>query len=1106
MTQDNIGYIWQKMLEAGNARQNSNNVKSLRKAKADFVDLLPPALRNCEPGVCLSRESLNTILKDFPENMALDSYIRLVSSVAKCLGKGKKELGWDVAIPPIPVKISREPARFTPQLFAGMATLRLLEQAVLQTPRSTSHEIELGRLLLSVIIFGGIVNAKWIELWINAFNKIAFDKDLIMWNGDCLWFETFSLEQSGRKKNDGSDGKKKRGSGDEEIILHRRWFADPVSSLLICKWRSDPGNDKKTIPKELFWFKYVKKFMKEAGLDPASVGSVTQLLQMAETALSLKVPPFLAAFATRDITSVSLPEPVWARISSGLPVKNVTQKNTVSSDDDQNNREKKPGFNKLVRGSEEMIVPSQQQGLLRKIRRSFYKNGHALTSRTEIRRAIEVIIDSEPMSPIVRLLAKWAVRLLVPTGNKPSSVRRYLGAIGGHLAALCCLDEFLDLEPGEYQEIYEQIIEQIDSDKERSYALGVLGGFHSFLVKDFGFPNIDRQYFSHSKGPAECSVDANLITCAEFDRVKAALGIEDPHRSHMATAALLIAIIGFRCGLRRNEILYLRTSDLYGKDTVELVLKPTTLRGLKSHRSKRKLLLNTLLQPDEFIMLMSWWDNKLDYGYRALLFAPIHRQDRPYTHEEVFTPITKALHMVTGDETLKFRHLRHSFATWMLLRLTGSNKGLLGRAKFLDHPEFDDSRITELRTALLDNESLGRKGAYAISALCGHSNPGTTFGSYIHLCDWLLGQELQRSSSLPVVEAATIAALSGILLATVYRNTSKTEGVDWLQLTSIASKRAKLTTFDVSDRVYYHAGEVIEYSDSATLEYKWVTVMRALKYIQVENKNLLEVAELTREGVATLERWISEAMRIANLKTRDEGEGFRHRIPARNLERINIYDKNREVWRIREGVPVKIYWRKPKRTKEHPKQPSRVYLNKWKKSVSQATCPERFPYAPRTNRDLDFLNRIMTTFEKLSGEEQLSVINFTEYFCQNFSLNGGGIWYQEPEQAIVHLDVLNKLGITKNRIALVDLETFGEDAISIRMRRTHWEEQLGLTGAAWVIAESRKSFKRISCGVGIKVLEAAGGKSKASYAARYAMYLIRITYGYKLQTLNMRLG
>ena len=1102
MTYDNTGYIWLKMLGDSNAKQSSNNAKTLRKALADFVSQLPTPLRICETGACLSRENLDKLLDNRPETMPLDSYIRFVRSVAKYLGKGKKELGWDVAIPAIPVKISREPARFTPQLFGGMATLRLLEQAVLKTTRSSSQDIELGRLLLSVIIFGGIVNTKWIELWINAFNKIAFNKDLILWDGDCLWFETSSIESYGRKKNDGSDGKKKRGDGEKEILLQRRWFADPVSSILICNWVANPDNHKKKIPKELYWFKLVKIFMKTAGLDPTSVESATKLLKMAETGLSLKVPPFLAAFATRDITSVSLPEPVWARISTGFSVINTAQENSAASEELDDSAQNW-GAIRFVDNSGEKVVPSHQQDLLRKIRRCFYKNGHALTSRAVVSSEIERIIDYGVVSPIVRLLAHWAFTLL--TAKAPlaaSSVKRYLGAIGGHLAALCCLDDFFDLESVEYQEIYEQVIEQIVSDKERSYALRVLCDFHSFLVKDFGFPNIEHHDFLSNKGPAECSVDANLITCAEFDRVKVALGSENPHRSDMATAALLIAILGFRCGLRRNEILYIRISDLYEDTSIELVLKPNSLRGLKSKRSKRRLLLDTLLQPDELTMFFDWWDKKLGHDRHAFLFTPDHHliyKDRPYTDKDVFTPITKALRIVTGDETIRFHHLRHSFATWMLLRLTGSSEGLRGRASFLDHPEFDDSRITQLRSNLLDNETLGRKGAYAISALCGHSNPGTTFNSYIHLCDWLLGQELSQNSTLPAIEIASISALSGISPATVYRYTSKAGRVDWRQLSRIASKRANLAKYDVSDRIYCQDGQTIEYSDEAELKCLWATAMQVLKYFQVDKKSLLEVDQFMRIGIPMLERWLSEALRIANLKTRAGGKGYRHRIPARYLERVRICGENREVWKKRDGVLVKTYQRWPKRTKSHPKQPTRDYLEFWKKSVSQATCPERFPYAPRSKRDLDLLYSIMITFEKLTTEEQLGIITFTEYFCQHFSLNGGGIWYKEPEQAVIHLDVLKKLGIAKNKIVLVDLETFGEDVTSLNIRRRLWEEQLGFDRATWVVAESRKSFKRISCGIGIKVLETAGVKNKASYAVRYAMYLIRITYGYKLQ-------
>ena len=70
--------------------------------------------------------------------------------------------------------------------------------------------------------------------------------------------------------------------------------------------------------------------------------------------------------------------------------------------------------------------------------------------------------------------------------------------------------------------------------------------------------------------------------------------------------------------------------------------------------------------------------------------------------------------MVTGDATLRFHHLRHSFAVWLLIRLTGNATALDKAANFLEHSEFSDHRIKEIRYFLLGNEYLGEKGAFAV--------------------------------------------------------------------------------------------------------------------------------------------------------------------------------------------------------------------------------------------------------------------------------------------------------------------------------------------------------------------------------------------------------
>jgi len=1090
-----VGSIWENMLQSGTAVKSSKNAQTLRKAKDTIIRMLPSPIRSCEPGAVLTREELERCLGYYQGTMPLDSYIRLVTAVAAGLKKGRKDLGWDVPIPAIPIKVEREPARFTPKRFKAMTTVRILEQAVLQTPRSTNSTAEMGRLILSVILFGGLVHPRWLKMWFNAFNNLQATTESssrsISWDGRNIWMETFLLVLSGHKENDGSDGTRKRGDGDADVFLRRRWFADPITSILICRWISAPHTLAKKIPKEDHWFACVSRFLKLAGVEPDKVVSSSALLEMAETSLSLRIPPFLAAYATRDVISASVPEPVWARLCSGYHNQINTEKRQVPSES-TSEHDRKPRSGNMQISDEEIAAPAEQLVYLRQIRRVFYKNGRARTDRTGIRRDIQQIIDSVQPAPVVRLMGLWSIRLLAEHGGtKASSVRRYLSAIGCYLTSLCPSKEFLGLEPDEFRELYEQVIELIESEKEKSYALGVLGRFHSFLVNEWNFQDINRSYFSVKKGPSECGVDANLVTCAEFDRIKIALGISNPNRSSMSTAALLIAILGFRCGLRRNEILYLRNSDLYGNTIVELVLKPHSLRGLKSLRSRRRLVLNHLLQPDEFNLLIEWWNQRLDYGDDALLFAPIYRQDRPFTEEEVFTPITRAMRQVTGDETLRFHHLRHSFATWMLLRLAGDSRGLRSKAPFLDHPEFDDERIAQLRAELLENEPLGRKSAYAVAALCGHSNPGTTFSSYVHLCDWLLGQELNRDSSLPDIDVAVASELTGIPAATIYRHLAAKSGAAWQSLSWVVCRRVGLSKYDVPTVDSPDTITPVEFPADSNLEYRWVTAMRALKFYQVDRLPILQVAELTRVKPDLVERWVSEALYIAQLKNRT---GYRHRIPAKHLELCRIDDDYREVWCRKEGIHIKQYWRKPIRTKDHPKLKRHVYKELWKKSVSQASHPEWFPHEPHINRDREAVKKMMESFERLTDAEKYFMVFYLDTFCRRYSVHGDGIWFRDTEMAQLYIQVLRNLGVPTSRIVLVELATNGESAESVGRRRAFWNQKLGLNSPDWLVRDERRSSRRASRRVGIRVKEVSGNSANSSYAVRYAMYLIRITY------------
>ncbi|NLS14891.1 hypothetical protein HGP28_18700 [Vibrio sp. SM6] len=99
---------------------------------------------------------------------------------------------------------------------------------------------------------------------------------------------------------------------------------------------------------------------------------------------------------------------------------------------------------------------------------------------------------------------------------------------------------------------------------------------------------------------------------------------------------------------------------------------------------------------------------------------------------EAFILITDVIKGVTGDETLRFHHCRHSFCNWVICQLFQLKKTV--QWPFLSHSYFcvDAAKTLRERLGLKTNT---RKQFWAISELLGHASPSTTLTSYFHLTD-----------------------------------------------------------------------------------------------------------------------------------------------------------------------------------------------------------------------------------------------------------------------------------------------------------------------------------------------------------------------------------
>jgi hypothetical protein len=295
---------------------------------------------------------------------------------------------------------------------------------------------------------------------------------------------------------------------------------------------------------------------------------------------------------------------------------------------------------------------------------------------------------------------------------------------------------------------------------------------------------------------------------------------------------------------------------------------------------------------------------------------------------------------------------------------------------------------------------------------------------------------------------------------------------------------------------------IIKYSEEASLEFRWATVMRVFKCYLVECQNISDVAYDNRVNLDVMTGWVAERNRIAWIQSERHRRGGLHRRPMKGLV-FKGYHSYREIWRHKDDYYNEDgYLVQPDSSGREQKRLKNGKTNGRLRAHSGSARPGWFPVEPSSQKENENLRSMMVSFEKLPKDERARLVEFSEYFCHNFSPENNCVWHRSSDTALKHLEALGRLGVPKNRTILIDIMTVGEAKEVTRKRRSDWERRLGLKGANWKVGGMRKSFKRLSNAFGIKVLQEAE-KNESSYAARYAMYLIRIAYADELDVASI---
>jgi integrase len=428
--------------------------------------------------------------------------------------------------------------------------------------------------------------------------------------------------------------------------------------------------------------------------------------------------------------------------------------------------------------------------------------------------------------PLTRMLGAWTRHLLETLAggrNELNSTRMmsYVQTLSQLLLEQYELEQDLcDFTATERKEELDDLLKLVPSASKRKIVRRAWHQLHQFLIAKGDIAAEDYDNKSRNLGS---DTDAEYISEPEFQVIARHLYYQTCHGKEAIekNVCLMVLTLAYRLGLRRSEVIQLGTSHVVlagGTIATHLVVQRWNLRRLKTPSSTRVIPLKGLLLDQE----RGWLSDMARSRQSSNLFSGnLLEPTAKEVHDHFFGPHVKssgideqpdglsksdrdnlnslfvyevgtlmpnverivdlihlAMRAVTGRETVRFHHLRHSCATNTLLLLAApelshswpflldvmyggiqsiENQGLdLSKWQMNDYSQRAvqikdfQARSRELRLQLFNDPRVSYSQLYLVSRLLGHSSPVTTLQSYIHVIDLLAGAYVhERIFELP---------------------------------------------------------------------------------------------------------------------------------------------------------------------------------------------------------------------------------------------------------------------------------------------------------------------------------------------------------------------
>ena len=461
--------------------------------------------------------------------------------------------------------------------------------------------------------------------------------------------------------------------------------------------------------------------------------SIPTLKLLRKTDLSLRISPIHYAYVTNFFKSAFLRQSAFLRILTDKRVKQDSgNPDTQSMMTVREKRSwKEQFFIERYTPVQEQLMELDKMLRLLKPSAERHLNGRLGVSRNELISLFTQWLsqNKDTYSPYLWLLMAWVKSLLTDGGQvkrvlEPRTIIDYVSSIGSVFLSIFCQYKIESLDPEDWIDLLDEVSQQINSSHRKCFVIYLASYLRdSGLVSDLAVGELDIAA-SHGQ------VDANVVSPHHIDQIIQFLMKQD---GKIYRDAILLLSLCYFSGLRRNEAGYIQLSDFtFAIDTsgpVDMYVRPNVKRGIKSKAARRILPLD-VLWPSDYLSLLR---ERVSYCREQAVKPTRSLFEDKRQVERAFWLITDLLHHVTGDQTLRVHHLRHSFANWQWFRL---NSSALSQARLqltlFNHELFSAELVNKFH-ARLGLNPVSRKSMYVLCHLLGHKEPSSVIASYLHL-------------------------------------------------------------------------------------------------------------------------------------------------------------------------------------------------------------------------------------------------------------------------------------------------------------------------------------------------------------------------------------